>query len=250
VTLNISKLGQLTDLDIELITKSTWQLNSLIFYRPLLPLIRNIQEIIPLTIQGEGYHAGRSCSFIRLFGCPVGCWFCDTGYAPNDRKDLTKLPRLSLDYESLRQQLQSRFVVISGGEPVYHQDFDELLGKLGEDGFEVAVETSGAKEFPFEKFPKVWVTFSPKSHATDYLKDQQSTALWTNSQEIKLVISETADWKVYELLLDRAAQRGIPIYLQPEWSKQVEAIPIILQILRRKPNWRFSVQLHKYLFLP
>ncbi len=213
-------------------------------------VIKNIQEIIPLTIQGEGYHAGRSCSFIRLFGCPVGCWFCDTGYAPGDREDLDKIPRLSIDYESLRKQLQSRYVVISGGEPLFHQDFEELLERLLGDNFEVAVETSGAKAFPFEKFPQVWVTFSPKLHATDYLKGRLSRTFWTHSKEIKVVINQATDWEIYEQLLDQAAQLGLPIYLQPEWSTKLETIPLILQILRQKPDWKISVQLHKYLKLP
>ena len=44
----------------------------------------NIQETFQNTIQGEGYHSGRPCDFIRLYGCPVGCFFCDTGYASPD----------------------------------------------------------------------------------------------------------------------------------------------------------------------
>ena len=103
----------------------------------------------------------------------MGCWFCDTGYSLEDRENLNKLPRLSIEYESLREQLQSRYVVVSGGEPLYHQDFEKLLERLVEDNFEVALETSGARAFSFEKFPQVWVTFSPKLHATDYLKGQQ-----------------------------------------------------------------------------
>ena len=163
---------------------------------------------------------------------------------------MNKLPRLSIDYESLREQLQSRYVVISGGEPLFHQDFEELLERLLGDNFEVAVETSGTKAFPFEKFPQVWVTFSPKLHATDYLKGQLSPTFWTHSKEIKVVISETADWEIYEKLLDQAAQLGIPIYLQPEWSNKLETTPLILQILQQKPDWKISVQLHKYLKLP
>ena len=129
------------------------------------------------------------CPLVR-WCCPVGCWFCDTGYAPGNREDLNKLPRFSIDYESLREQLQSRYVVISGGEPLYHQDFEELLERLVGDDLEVAVETSGAKAFPFEKFPQVWVTFSPKFHATDYLKEQLNQTFWTHSREIKVVISD------------------------------------------------------------
>ena len=65
-----------------------------------------------------------------------------------------------------------------------------------------------------------------------------------------MVISEANDLEVYEQLLDQAAQLGIPIYLQPEWSKKLEATPLILQILQQKPDWKISVQLHKYLQLP
>lgn len=214
------------------------------------PVIKNIQEIIPLTIQGEGYHVGRSCSFIRLFGCPVGCWFCDTGYAPSDRKHLSDLPRYSLPYNTLRDQLKSKFVVISGGEPVYHPDLDLLLTTLIKDDFEVAIETSGAKKFKFEKFPRVWVTLSPKSHISQSLNQDVEESYWVRSNEIKLVISEASDFEYYEELLDQAFQLGTPIYLQPEWSKKEESTQIILKILERKPGWKISFQLHKDLDLP
>ncbi len=163
---------------------------------------------------------------------------------------MNKLPRFSIDYESLREQLQSRYVVISGGEPLYHQDFEELLERLVGDDFEVAVETSGAKAFPFEKFPQVWVTFSPKLHATDYFKGRLSLTFWTHSKEIKVVISEPSDLYFYEDLLDQASASEIPVFLQPEWSKKLEATPLILKILQQKPDWKISVQLHKYLQLP
>ena len=129
------------------------------------------------------------------------------------------------------------------------QDFEELLERLLRDNFEVAVETSGAKAFPFEKFSQVWVTFSPKLHATDYFKGRLSPTFWSHSEEIKVVISETAG-EIYGQLLDQVAQHGIPIYLQPEWSKKLETILLILQILRQKPDWKISVQLHKYPKLP
>ena len=158
---------------------------------------------------------------------------------------MNKLPHLSIDYESLREQLQSRYVVISGGEPLLHQDFEELLERLVGDDFEVAVETSGAKTFPFEKFPKVWVTFSPKLHATDYLKGQPSPTFWTHSREIKVVISEPSDLNFYEDLLDQASASEIPVFLQPEWSKREFLTSFILTTLRNKPAWKFTIQQHK-----
>ncbi len=162
---------------------------------------------------------------------------------------MNKLPRLSIDYESFREQLQSRYIIISGGEPLFHQDFEELLERLLEDNFEVAVETSGAKAFPFEKFPQVWVTFSPKLHATDYLKGQLSPTFWTHSKEIKVVISEPSDLNFYEDLLDQASASEIPVFLQPEWSKREFLTSFILKTLQKKPAWKFSIQQHKYLRL-
>ena len=44
----------------------------------------NVHETFQDTVQGEGYHAGTPADFIRLYGCPVGCFFCDTGYASPD----------------------------------------------------------------------------------------------------------------------------------------------------------------------
>ena len=83
----------------------------------------NIQEIIPLTIQGEGYHTGLPCSFIRLFGCPVGCYFCDTGYASGS--DLPSFKRLS--FNEVVNQLRSKNVVITGGEPCVDPEFTNMV---------------------------------------------------------------------------------------------------------------------------
>jgi organic radical activating enzyme len=40
-----------------------------------------IHETFQQTVQGEGHWVGLPVDFIRLAGCPVGCHFCDTGYA-------------------------------------------------------------------------------------------------------------------------------------------------------------------------
>ena len=40
-----------------------------------------IHETFQETVQGEGHWVGLPVDFIRLAGCPVGCYFCDTGYA-------------------------------------------------------------------------------------------------------------------------------------------------------------------------
>ena len=39
-----------------------------------------------LTLQGEGYHTGRSAVFVRLGGCDVGCVWCDVKQSWDDSK--------------------------------------------------------------------------------------------------------------------------------------------------------------------
>ena len=45
-----------------------------------------------LTLQGEGFHTGKSAVFIRLAGCDVGCVWCDV----KESWDKEKHPVLSV----------------------------------------------------------------------------------------------------------------------------------------------------------
>ena len=38
-----------------------------------------------LSFQGEGIHAGRRAYFLRMFGCPVKCPWCDSVFAWNGK---------------------------------------------------------------------------------------------------------------------------------------------------------------------
>lgn len=58
-----------------------------------------IHETFQNTIQGEGYWTGALVDFIRFYGCPVGCPWCDTGYAATT--DQTKLPQQHRTIKSL-----------------------------------------------------------------------------------------------------------------------------------------------------
>ena len=70
-----------------------------------------------LTLQGEGYHTGRSAVFVRLGGCDVGCVWCDV----KESWDVAKHPLKSLN-EILDEvnKYPTDFVVITGGEPSMH----------------------------------------------------------------------------------------------------------------------------------
>ena len=41
------------------------------------------------SIQGEGLHAGRPQTFLRLAGCPLRCRWCDTEYAFYEGREMS-----------------------------------------------------------------------------------------------------------------------------------------------------------------
>lgn len=108
------------------------------------------------TIQGEGPYAGHPATFIRLHGCNLRCWFCDTEFsAPND-------PQYRVDrLVQLVRGMKNELVVITGGEPL-RQNIVPLCRELWERGLKVQIETAGTLWLPaLEKYAEVVV--SPKT---------------------------------------------------------------------------------------
>lgn len=197
-----------------------------------------IHETFGPTIQGEGFWAGTPVDFIRLSGCPVGCSWCDTGYADGG----ADLPRQRRLIEDLLAELRSPRVVISGGEPFIQPQLPALIAAIEASGRTVAIETSGA--FWQEVSPTAWITLSPKEHISPQYP--VVPLLWERANEIKLIIETGAELAYYHPLMNPEK----PVFLQPEWSQKEQAIPIILDLLQKYPHYRLSLQLHKYINVP
>ncbi|MGD1700896.1 7-carboxy-7-deazaguanine synthase QueE [Dapis sp. BLCC M229] len=196
-----------------------------------------IHETFQKTIQGEGYWAGTPVDFIRLAGCPVGCHYCDTGYADGG----VGLPRQLRTFDELINQLLSPRVVISGGEPFIHKQLPTLVKRIEATGRKISIETSGC--YWQNISPKTWVTLSPKQHISP--KYPVVPQMWKRASEIKLVIETGKELEFYSKIL--LANNNIPVYLQPEWYSRNLALPLVLELLQEYPHYRLSVQLHKYL---
>jgi len=92
------------------------------------------------SLQGEGFLAGVASVFVRLAGCSLRCRWCDTKYAwDKEAGDDYSIERI---VETI-QRYQSRFVVITGGEPMINSDLPELVQKLKACGKHITIETSG-----------------------------------------------------------------------------------------------------------
>jgi len=40
------------------------------------------------------------------------------------------------------------------------------------------------------------------------------------------------------------------LFLQPEWSRREEMLPLIVDYVKQNPRWRISLQTHKYIGVP
>lgn len=97
-----------------------------------------VQSIFP-TIQGEGPFAGRPAIFIRLAGCNLRCWFCDTDFESN----IDNIKSVEEILEEVRmQQIEADLIVLTGGEPL-RQNIVPLIEGLSRNGFLTQIETAG-----------------------------------------------------------------------------------------------------------
>ncbi len=93
------------------------------------------------SLQGEGTLAGMPSVFVRTSGCNLRCWFCDsyhTSWEPTH--GAMTLDEIVADVESHEQ---AEHVVLTGGEPLVHEQSVELLERLDELGYHTTVETNG-----------------------------------------------------------------------------------------------------------
>lgn len=192
-----------------------------------------VHETFQETVQGEGYWSGTPCDFIRLSGCPVGCFFCDTGYSDYET---VKPPRLLRTFNSLIGELKSKHIVISGGEPFIHKELPDLVDNINCNDKFITIETSGSF---YQPVTDVWITLSPKEHINKHYPVLDT--LWNIANEIKIVIS---DGKEIEFYKDKLENLKVPIYLQPEWFSINKTMPLTLELVKQY-GYKLSLQTHK-----
>ena len=188
------------------------------------------------TLQGEGYYTGKAAYFIRLAGCDVGCHWCDVKESWD--AGLHKI-ETSENIVKLALENPTHFCVITGGEPMMY-DITTLTEKLIAEGFELAVETSGAYALSGSWH---WICLSPKKFKAP--KEE----FYEVANELKVIIFNQSDFKWAE---EHAAKvnKNCKLYLQVEWSKREELTPSLIEYVKQNPQWRISVQTHKYLDIP
>jgi organic radical activating enzyme len=189
-----------------------------------------------LTIQGEGYHQGRAAYFLRLGGCDVGCTWCDV----KESWDVNAHPMVTVEAMANRAKASgAELVVVTGGEPVMH-DLTALTSALQSKGLRTHIETSGVYPLTGQWD---WVCFSPKKFKNP------DAAYYALANELKVIVYNRHDLAWAETFQSRM-RPDCKLYLQPEWSKEKEMLPLIIEYVKAHPRWRISLQIHKYMNIP
>jgi 7-carboxy-7-deazaguanine synthase len=189
------------------------------------------------TIQGEGFYTGTAAYFIRLGGCDVGCVWCDV----KESWDANIHPKFSIDsIVSSASEYIGRTVVITGGEPLMH-NLDELTTALITAGFRTNIETSGVCEQVTGHWD--WICFSPKKFK------KPNPEIYKKANELKIIVYNNSDFEFAEKHADKV-NADCKLYLQPEWSKQDVVLPKIIDYVKANPQWKVSLQTHKFMNIP
>lgn len=208
----------------------------------------SVKEIF-YTLQGEGAHAGRPAVFCRFAGCNLWtgresdrataiCKFCDTDFVGTDGVLGGKFATAAQLAELINAQWPAaypanKYVVFTGGEPLLQLD-TALIASMHAQGFEIAIETNGTIAVP----PGVdWICVSPKMGA-DLVVHQGS--------ELKVVIPQDGqDLAAYEQL--DFANFFVQAMDGPDLERHLQ---LAIDVCKRNPTWKLSLQTHKLLQIP
>ncbi|MBF0110916.1 MAG: 7-carboxy-7-deazaguanine synthase QueE [Magnetococcales bacterium] len=194
------------------------------------------------SIQGEGGLVGMPFVFLRFWGCPLSCPWCDE---PRHRDPGC---RRILDLEELLVEIQRQsprldHVLLTGGEPLAVPHLDLLVSRLKERNCFVAMETSGVGGAPPPGID--WITLSPKTPLPHFPAQRVN--------EVKFVLGEHEE-PAQEALIQWWARHPHPLWLQPRW--QGSGLPrnavrrCLDRVLAAEGRFRLSLQIHKWLDIP
>ncbi len=203
------------------------------------------------TLQGEGAYSGRVAVFCRFTGCNLwsgreqdrksgkgGCsQWCDTDFVGTDGEGGGKFQGAEdLADAALRTWNHAvtgkarPLIVCTGGEPLLQLD-EILVEALHGRGFEVAIETNGTLAVPSGVD---WVCVSPKAGGTLVVSE---------GQELKLVIPQEG--------INPADYLGLDFdnwFIQPkDGPNKAKDLQLALEYCLANPQWRLSLQSHKFI---
>ncbi|MGZ4991873.1 MAG: 7-carboxy-7-deazaguanine synthase QueE [Methylobacter sp.] len=196
------------------------------------------------SLQGESNTVGLPTVFIRLTGCPLRCVYCDTAYA------FTGGEKIEIDaIIAQAEQYGTRYITVTGGEPLAQPGCLELMTKLLDKGHIVSLETSGALDMSGvdQRVIKVMDLKTPSSGELSRNRYQNIEYL-SKKDQVKFVIGNDEDYDWSKSIL---AEYDLPnlceILFSPVMGQQ-NPTELAEKILQDRLPVRFQLQLHKILW--
>jgi len=187
-----------------------------------------VKEIF-YSLQGEGGRQGAASIFVRLSGCNLKCDFCDTDFSGGEDMSLEQI-LLQI------RQFPCRWIIWTGGEPTL-QLTDECLLFFKRAGFHQAIESNG-----YNRLSELldYIVVSPKG-ATDYAKK-----INPKLDEVRLPVCENDRIPPIESLPEATFYFLSPVFTK-EPTRTKANIEYCIEQVKQNPQWRLSLQIHKWI---
>ena len=183
--------------------------------------------------------------FIRLTGCPLRCVYCDSEYAFHGGQ------QWSLD--SILKEVAAYgavHVCVTGGEPLAQPNCLALLTLLGDNGYSVSLETSGAMDIA-KVDERVSIVMDLKGPSSGEVARNrlQNIALLKPKDQLKFVICDRADydWAVFKMDEYQLASVVGDIWFSPSYQQQ-DTAELAGWMLEDRLSARLQIQLHKLIW--
>ena len=205
--------------------------------------VLRITEIF-YSLQGESSTSGCPTIFIRLTGCPLRCQYCDTAYAFQGGQKKS--------FDEILQEIQKyrcKRICVTGGEPLAQAACYPFLKFLSDHGYQVSVETSGARSIE-NIDPRIMLVMDLK---TPDSKEEprnlyENIPLLKPQDQVKFVICSREDFEwSKKILKEYSFPKDVDILFSPSWQ-QVKPTELAQWILDDELDVRFQIQLHKILW--
>jgi 7-carboxy-7-deazaguanine synthase len=196
------------------------------------------------SLQGEADTAGVPTVFVRLTGCPLRCQYCDTAYAFSGGE--------WWEGEAIVARVRefaTRYVCVTGGEPLAQKACTGLLTRLCDAGLRVSLETSGAMALG-DVDPRVIKVVDVKTPGSgeERRNRYQELRLLSAHDLVKFVICCRSDYEwSRDKLRELRLPRGCTVLFSPS-HEQLPARDLAEWILADQLPVRLQIQLHKYLW--
>ncbi len=195
------------------------------------------------SLQGEGVLIGTPTVFIRTVGCNLECSWCDTEYAREGG--------IELSIEQIMSEVDkhnTRFICLTGGEPLMQKDAIKLMDKLVDKCYHVTLETNGSlplEDVPCSENMLISMDIKCPSSGMEERMLMSNIELLSPADQLKFIVADIDDLMYAEDILKGYEVRSNVIFT-PVGGLELE--PVARFVLSRKLNARVLPQLHKLIW--